>query len=76
MSGEADGDVFSDGIAEELTTALSKLDGLHVVARASAFAFKGQREDVREIGRRLGVATVLEGACGARGHGCGSRRSW
>ena len=62
MGGEADSEIFSDGIAEELTNALSKLDGLHVVARASAFAFKGQHEDVREIGRRLGVATVLEGS--------------
>ena len=62
MSGEADSEIFSDGIAEELTTALSKLDGLHVVARASAFAFKGRHEDAREIGRQLGVATVLEGS--------------
>ena len=62
MGGEADGEIFSDGIAEELTNALSRLDGLHVVARASAFAFKGRHEDVREIGRRLGVATVLEGS--------------
>ncbi len=61
-SGEADTEIFSDGIAEELTNALSKLDGLHVVARASAFAFKGRHEDVREIGRQLGVATVLEGS--------------
>ncbi len=61
-SGEPEGEVFSDGIAEELTNALSKLDGLHVVARGSAFAFKGRQEDVREIGRRLGVATVLEGS--------------
>jgi TolB-like protein/Tfp pilus assembly protein PilF len=62
MSGDADGEIFSDGIAEELTNVLSKLDGLHVVARGSAFAFKGRREDVREIGRRLGVGTVLEGS--------------
>ncbi len=59
---DADGEVFSDGIAEELTNALSRLDGLRVVARASAFAFKGRQEEVREIGRRLGVATVLEGS--------------
>ncbi|MGA2384715.1 MAG: protein kinase [Gemmatimonadales bacterium] len=60
--GDPDSEVFSDGIAEELTNALSKLDGLRVVARASAFAFKGKQEDVREIGRRLGVGTVLEGS--------------
>ena len=62
MSAEPDSEFFSDGIAEELTNALSKLEGLHVVARASAFAFKGGQEDVREIGRRLGVTTVLEGS--------------
>jgi serine/threonine-protein kinase len=61
-SGDPDGEVFGDGIAEELTNALSKLDGLRVVARASAFAFKGKQEDVREIGRRLGVGTILEGS--------------
>ena len=61
-SGDPDGEFVSDGIAEELTNALSKLEGLRVVARASAFAFKGKQEDVREIGRRLGVATVLEGS--------------
>ena len=62
MSAEPDSEFFSDGIAEELINALSKLEGLHVVARASAFAFKGGQEDVREIGRRLGVTTVLEGS--------------
>jgi len=62
MSAEPDSEFFSDGIAEELTNALSKLEGLRVVARASAFAFKGEQDDVREIGRRLGVATVLEGS--------------
>ena len=61
-SADPEGEFMSDGIAEELTNALSKLEGLHVVARASAFAFKGRHEDVREIGRRLGVATVLEGS--------------
>jgi TolB-like protein/Tfp pilus assembly protein PilF/predicted Ser/Thr protein kinase len=62
MSAEPDSEFFSDGIAEELTNALSRLEGLHVVARGSAFAFKGGQEDVREIGRRLGVSTVLEGS--------------
>jgi serine/threonine-protein kinase len=62
MSADPENEFFSDGIAEELMSALSKLEGLHVVARASAFAFKGRNEDVREIGRRLGVLTVLEGS--------------
>ncbi|HXY18623.1 MAG TPA: protein kinase [Gemmatimonadales bacterium] len=55
-------EIFSDGIAEELTNALSKLDGLRVVARASAFAFKGRQEDARAIGLELGVGAVLEGS--------------
>ena len=59
---DPDAEIFSDGIAEELTNALSRLDGLRVVARASAFAFKGRPEDAREIGNQLGVATVLEGS--------------
>ncbi|HXY69278.1 MAG TPA: protein kinase [Gemmatimonadales bacterium] len=59
---ESDAEIFSDGIAEELTNALSRLDGLRVVARASAFAFKGRQEDARDIGRQLGVGTVLEGS--------------
>ena len=62
VGADPDNEVFSDGIAEELINALSKLEGLHVVARSSAFAFKGRREDVREIGRRLGVGTVLDGS--------------
>ena len=60
--GDPDSEVLSDGIAEELTNALSRLDGLRVVARGSAFAFKGKQEDVRGIGERLGVGTVLEGS--------------
>ncbi len=62
MNADPDSEIFSDGIAEELTNALSRLDGLRVVARASAFAFKGRTEDVREIGKQLGVGTVLEGS--------------
>jgi len=62
LSAGPENEFFSDGITEELTNALSKLEGLHVVARASAFAFKGRQEDVREIGRQLGVGTVLEGS--------------
>jgi len=62
MSPEGDQEYFGDGIAEELINALVRLDGLHVAARTSTFALKGQGEDVREIGRKLGVATVLEGS--------------
>jgi adenylate cyclase len=53
---------FGDGITEELINALTKLEGIGVVSRTSAFAYKGQNLDVREIGRRLEVGNVLEGS--------------
>jgi len=55
-------DYFSDGMTEEIITALSGVKALHVAARTSAFAFKGKNLDVRTIGRQLGVGTVLEGS--------------
>jgi serine/threonine protein kinase/Tfp pilus assembly protein PilF len=62
MSPERDQEYFTDGLSEELLTSLSRLGGLRVAARTSAFAFKGKHEDIREIGRRLNVTTVLEGS--------------
>lgn len=62
LSGDAETDYFAEGVAEEITTALTRLPELNVAARTSAFAFKGARLDVREIGRRLGVGVVLEGS--------------
>lgn len=62
MSPEHDQEYFCDGVAEELINALTHVGGLRVVARTSSFAFKGQRKDVREIGRKLGVGTLLEGS--------------
>ncbi len=62
MSPEKDQEYFCDGIAEAIISDLSHVKGLRVAARTSAFAFKGKSEDVRTIGRRLGVATVLEGS--------------
>ena len=53
---------FSDGIVEEITTALSRFRSLFVIARNSAFTFKGQSVDVRDVGRTLGVRYVLEGS--------------
>ncbi|HJR52211.1 MAG TPA: adenylate/guanylate cyclase domain-containing protein [Gemmatimonadota bacterium] len=53
---------FGDGMTEELINALTKLEGIGVVSRTSAFAYKGQNLDVREIGRRLEVGNVLEGS--------------
>ena len=57
-----DNEYFADGMTDELINALAKVPGLHVVSRTSCFAFKGRSEDAREIGRRLQVATVLEGS--------------
>jgi TolB-like protein/Tfp pilus assembly protein PilF len=62
MSAARDQEYFCDGIAEELINALTHVAELRVVARTSAFAFKGQNLDVREIGRRLDVGAVLEGS--------------
>jgi len=53
---------FSDGLAEEILNALAQLEGLKVAGRTSSFAFRGKGEDLRAIGRQLGVATVLEGS--------------
>ncbi|MFZ5623100.1 MAG: protein kinase domain-containing protein [Gemmatimonadota bacterium] len=62
MSHEQDQEYFTDGIAEEIINALSRIDALRVASRTSAFAFKGKSEDIGEIGARLKVATVLEGS--------------
>jgi TolB-like protein/Tfp pilus assembly protein PilF len=62
MSGDPEADYFAEGVADEITTALARIPELSVAARTSAFAFKGARLDVREIGRRLGVGVVLEGS--------------
>ncbi len=62
MSAAPENDYFCDGLAEELLNALTRIRDLRVVARTSAFSFKHQQLDVREIGRRLNAATVLEGS--------------
>ena len=62
FSPNRDQEYFCDGLTEELTEALTKVGGLHVVARTTAFQFKGRANDVREIGRRLNVGLVLEGS--------------
>jgi serine/threonine protein kinase/Tfp pilus assembly protein PilF len=62
MSGDKDNEYFSDGLAEEIINALTKLPGLKVTARTSAFAFKGKNEDVRQIGETLNAAHILEGS--------------
>jgi len=62
MSPQKDQEYFCDGIAEEIITSLSHLEKLKVVARTSAFAFKGKQMDVREIGQKLNVNHILEGS--------------
>ena len=62
MSAAKDQDWFCDGIAEEILNALTPLTGLRVAARTSAFSFKGKSDDLRTIGEKLSVTTVLEGS--------------
>lgn len=62
QSPETNQGYFADGLAEELTTTLARIPGLRVVARASAFQFRGANVDPREVGRRLGVGAVLQGS--------------
>ena len=62
LSPARDQDYFCDGIAEELLGALSAVEGLRVAARGSSFQLKGQAVDSRDVGRTLGVATLLEGS--------------
>ena len=62
LSPEKDQEYFSDGIAEEILNALTKVDGMRVAARTSSFAFKGRNKDIPTIGERLNVDYVLEGS--------------
>ena len=62
MSRDPDDEYFSDGLADEIINALAQVPGLKVIARTSAFAFKGKNEDVRRIAEMLGVTNVLEGS--------------
>ena len=62
MSADPDNEYFTDGMAEEIINALTKIQSLRVASRTSSFAFKGKNEDIGEIGRKLKVSTVLEGS--------------
>ena len=62
ISADVENEYFCDGLAEELLNALAKIDDLKVAARTSAFSFKGKNTNVSEVGRALGVKTVLEGS--------------
>ena len=62
LSADKDQEYFSDGLAEEIINLLAHVSGLKVIARTSAFAFRGKEHDIREIARALGVTTILQGS--------------
>jgi TolB-like protein/Flp pilus assembly protein TadD len=62
MSRDEENEYFSDGLSEELLNVLAKIPDLKVTGRTSSFAFKGKQADLRDIGQKLGVATLLEGS--------------
>jgi TolB-like protein len=62
LSRDPDQEFFSDGMTEEINGALAKVADLHVVARTSAFQFKGQNQDVRAVGQALGASHLIEGS--------------
>jgi serine/threonine-protein kinase len=62
MSPEPEQDYFCDGISDEIINALTRVSGLNVIARTSAFQFKGVAVDIREVGQRLGADLVIEGS--------------
>jgi TolB-like protein/Tfp pilus assembly protein PilF len=67
MSSDPEQEYFSDGITEELINVLAQLPNLKVTGRTSSFTFKGKNEDLRSIGEKLGVKTVLEGSVRSSG---------
>src|SRR5215472_438250 len=68
MSADKNDEYLSDGVSEELITALSKIPGLQVKARTSSFAFKGKNEDIQKIGELLHVSHLLEGSVAKAGN--------
>ena len=73
MSGDPEQEYFSDGIADDIITELSRIRWLFVIARNSSFTYKGHAIDVKQVGRELGVRYVLEGSV-RRGGQTGSRQ--
>jgi adenylate cyclase len=61
MSGDPEQDYFADGMVEDITTGLSRIKWLFVIARNSSFVYKGKAVDIRQVGRELGVRYLLEG---------------
>jgi TolB-like protein/Flp pilus assembly protein TadD len=68
LGGSTEDDFLGDGISEAIINALAKLSGMFVTARSSSFAFKESNKDVRELGRILGVANILEGSVQLHGN--------
>ena len=68
MSGDATQEYFSDGLAEELLNALTRINDLRVAARTSSFSFKGKDTDIGTVARKLNVGAVLEGSVRRSGH--------
>jgi len=68
MSPQKDQEYFCDGMTEEIINALTHIESLKVIARTSSFAFKDKHKDIREIGKKLDVETVLEGSIRKDGH--------
>jgi serine/threonine protein kinase/Flp pilus assembly protein TadD len=62
MSADPENEYFTDGVAEEIINALTKIQALRVASRTSSFAFKGKNQDIRKVGEQLNVTTVLEGS--------------
>lgn len=62
MSSDKENEYFADGLSEEILNSLARIDAMRVVGRTSSFQFKGKTEDLRAIGEKLGVASVLEGS--------------
>jgi TolB-like protein len=68
LSNDPEQEYFADGITDDLTTDLSRISGSFVIARNTAFTYKGKPVDVKQIGRELGVRYVLEGSVRRTGH--------
>ena len=76
MSDDPEQEYFSDGITEDLTTDLSRISSLFVIARNSAFTYKGKAVKVQEVGQRdWGCGMCWKAVCARRTIRCGSRRS-
>jgi TolB-like protein/DNA-binding winged helix-turn-helix (wHTH) protein len=67
LTGTGDNDFLCDGLTEQVIDGLAKVQGLHVLARTSAFAYRGQSVDIRELGGKLGVEWILEGSVRRQG---------